>query len=309
MLKSDLILQQELLKDLTPEQIAVIEKLSENDEKAVLATKTGNHAQSIEDDVLEATGIAKNQGEKYFDYMKRAFGDFKSKIDALEVVKTDLTEKLAAAGKDGDKALQTQLDTANQALADANQKIQAFDTQINELKTNHATEIANRDKADTRSYATMEIGAASKGLKPRDGMTQEEFDDILNVKTESILSKYVPEVVEGTGGNKLVQWRDSEGKLVLNPENSNSPFTTSELVSKSIGSFAATTTPKGGTGGKGGGQGDIISLVNAKSRDEARKAIESDLASRGIEKNSPTYREEFNKSYNTPEVKALPLEA
>ena len=67
MLKKDIILQQEVLKDLTAEQVQAIETLSKNDENIVLGEKTGRDAQGIETDVLEATGIPKNQGEKYYD--------------------------------------------------------------------------------------------------------------------------------------------------------------------------------------------------------------------------------------------------
>ena len=179
MLNKDIILQQEVLKDLTAEQVQAIETLSKNDENIVLGEKTGRDAQGIETDVLEATGIPKNQGEKYYDYMKRAFSDYKNQIDTLSSTNDTLTTQLADGG--GNKVSSSQLDAAKQELIDANTRIEAFNTQISNLESDFAAQLADRDKASLMLGLNSEISGATAGLKPKSGYGEDEFLDIVQM--------------------------------------------------------------------------------------------------------------------------------
>lgn len=304
MLKKDIIVQQEVLKDLTAEQIQAIETLSKNDENTVLGEKTGSHAQGIETDVLESTGIPKNQGEKYFDYMKRAFADYKGQIGTLSSTNESLTAQLADGG--GDKVSKSQLEAAQQELVDANTKIEAFNSQISTLETDFASQLADRDKSTLMLGLNGEISGATAGLKPKAGYSTDEFLDIVQMKTDRLLQTHDVENI-GTALEPVYQWRDKAGKLLVNPQNANNPYSTKELVMREVGNYVDAGKKSGGTGVKAA-ESKTQSLGSASTKDEARIAIEADLASRGIAKGGDTYQVAFAEMYNTPEVKALPMQ-
>ena len=303
MLNKDIILQQEVLKDLTAEQVQAIETLSKNDENIVLGEKTGRDAQGIETDVLEATGIPKNQGEKYYDYMKRAFADYKNQIDTLSSTNDTLTTQLADGG--GNKVSSSQLDAAKQELIDANTRIEAFNTQISNLESDFAAQLAERDKASLMLGLKSEISGATAGLKPKSGYGEDEFLDIVQMKTDRLLQTHEVENI-GTATEPIYQWRDKAGKLLVNPQNANNPYSTKELIMREVGNYVDAGKKSTGTGVKGA-ESRTQSLGSASTKDEARIAIEADLASRGIAKGGDKYQAAFAEMYNTPEVKALPM--
>ena len=303
MLKKDIILQQEVLKDLTAEQVQAIETLSKNDENIVLGEKTGRDAQGIETDVLEATGIPKNQGEKYYDYMKRAFADYKNQIDTLSSTNDTLTTQLADGGNN--KVSSSQLDAAKQELIDANTRIEAFNTQISNLESDFAAQLSERDKASLMIGLKSEISSATAGLKPKSGYGQDEFLDIVHMKTDRLLQTHEVENI-GTATEPIYQWRDKAGKLLVNPQNANNPYSTKELIMREVGNYVDAVKKSSGTGLKGA-ESKNQSIGSASTKDEARIAIESDLASRGIAKGTDKYQAAFAEMYNTPEVRALPM--
>ena len=304
MLKKDIILQQEVLKDLTAEQISAIETLSKNDEDIVLGEKTGRDAQGIETDVLEATGIPKNQGEKYYDYMKRAYADYKGQIDTLSSKNETLAAQLADGS--GDKVSAAQFEATKQELIDANTKIEAFNSQISTLETDFATQLADRDKATLMLGLNSEISGATAGLKPKSGYGEDEFLDIVQMKTDRLLQTHDVENI-GTAIEPIYQWRDKAGKLLVNPQNANNPYSTKELIMREVGNYVDAGKKSNGTGVKGA-ESKTQSLGSASTKDEARIAIEADLASRGIAKGGDKYQAAFTEMYNTPEVKALPMQ-
>ena len=75
---------------------------------------------------------------------------------------------------------------------------------------------------------------------------------------------------------------------------------------REVGNYVDAGKKSSGTGVKGA-ESRTQSLGSASTKDEARIAIEADLASRGIAKGGDKYQAAFTEMYNTPEVKALPM--
>jgi len=79
MLTAAVIKAQGILATLTDEQVSALETLSRNDENAVIAQRIGETAGRIEESVKAASGIDKNQGEKYYDYVARVTKELAAK--------------------------------------------------------------------------------------------------------------------------------------------------------------------------------------------------------------------------------------
>lgn len=105
-----------------------------NVEEQIVSKKTKEHADAIEKDVKELTGIdKKDANEKYYDYLKRALAEKLSAIKPLEDKLKELQEK--GGGTDADKARIKQLE---QAIVDKkkeyDQKTADLTKHIHELK-------------------------------------------------------------------------------------------------------------------------------------------------------------------------------
>ena len=80
------------LAALSDEQLSIIAEMSRNDENTVIGTRIGELHGQYDNDVLSVTGIAKNQGEKSYDYVKRVLGEYKQKAAGTEALNTQITE-------------------------------------------------------------------------------------------------------------------------------------------------------------------------------------------------------------------------
>ena len=131
MITIEMLNQNTALNALTDAQKAAIAELSKNDEATVIGTKIGALHGQYDTDILNASGIAKNSGEKSYDYLKRVLGDYKAKLDGtktlsaqLEAQKKKVTEletKLAAGSSD---------ENVKQQLKDARHQVVQLQTQL-----------------------------------------------------------------------------------------------------------------------------------------------------------------------------------
>lgn len=162
----------------------------------VIAPITLKHAQTIEKDVKELTGIDKlNPDEKYFDYMKRAFTETKKAHTKLEAELTELKSK-------GDPSSQekARIGQLEKAIKDKNDEIltikQAGQKELSETKATY--EIKNVLAVLRASY------------KP--GIPQLAIDSVEEKVTNALKNS-----IQIKDGKTVVV--DTEGDVVLDKSN------------------------------------------------------------------------------------------
>jgi hypothetical protein len=99
MLTVEMLQQNTQLSGLTVEQFNAIAEMSRNDENTVIGTKIGALHGQYDSDILSITGVAKNSGEKSYDYLKRVLNANKTDLETLATTKQELaTAKAKAPG-------------------------------------------------------------------------------------------------------------------------------------------------------------------------------------------------------------------
>ena len=313
MLTKEVLSQQDVLKELTPEQITAIVTLSENDENAVIAEKTKRLAENLENDIKTVTGLDKNGGEKYFDYMKRVLSDYKTKaesgsnneeIEKLQSTIADLETKLK--NNAGDEDLKRQLQKATQDLSDSKSRVEQLETDLQKERTEAQTKLGEERKKLVNYEVSNLFNQALAGKKAKAGLNEETFKELVSVRTEKLLNSVTPEFIE-TDKGRVLQFRDNEGNIMTNPENLRNPFTASELILSKVGDLLHTDQQQNGTGTKPGQQnGGAVSVSGAKTQLEADELIRNQLHAQGKTTQDSDWNEAFNKIRDENEVHKLP---
>lgn len=314
------------LSALTDDQFSAIATLSKNDEQKVIDEKTGKWAQQIEDDFLQASGISKQSGERYFNYIKRGVKELKDKIDAagdattlqqeIETLKNQLKEK-----DKGDPASKATIQRLEQELADEKQRTTELQTSLTTAQSEHENALAQANNALIEYQFSQDWNAALKGMNPVDGMRKETFDELMASRMSAARSKYKlsPEAVSGSDA-KVIRLRDESGAIVNNPADLNNPMTVKALALQTMKDILA---PVDGDGNKGGGvkpfdpatgaaagsngQTGIGFRVTSTNRVGASKEIEKYLLDSGISTRHKDYQSSYKKLYDDNKVNELPL--
>lgn len=285
------------LSALTEAQMAAIAELSKNDEATVIGTKIGALHGQYDADILNTSGIAKNNGEKSYDYLKRVLGDFKTKLDStktlsaqLEAQKKKVTEletKLAAGGSD---------EALKQQLKDAKHQVVQLQAQL----TQKGEEFENAKKQYEQKEKDLQVGFAftnaTAGLKFKAGIADSVQKILLSAAKDEILAKGTPDFIDdGNGGKKLVL-RDENGNTLNNPKNNLNPYTLDELIMETSLKDVIDTgkqQPGGGTkpnpNNGGGGSSGTLDLSGVKTQLDADKAIENYLLSTGLTRDNAEF--------------------
>lgn len=294
------------LTALTPEQRAAIITLSRNDENTVIARHTGEIYRQMDESIKTATGIDRDGSEKTYDYLKRAttafagkykdYDSMKGQIDALTAEKKTLEEKLAKGG--GDEQLKSQ-------LASVQAELTATKNQFNELK-------AAKDKAEADHATALlglrvdsEVAKAKEGLKFKAGLSDQAIASLMGIAIAE-LKGYNPRY-EGEAGSEVVRYYDKDGVIMNNPDNKLNPFTTQELLMRSLKKLDILDEGKGGKGAGGGGShGGGAKTIQAATQVDAMDAIEKILIGKGMIKGSGDYQRELSKMWDENECDKLP---
>lgn len=298
------------LASLSDEQIKAIEELSTNDENTVIGAKIGELHGQYDSDVLSVTGVAKKQGEKSYDYVKRVLGDYKQKASGTEALNTKITDlqaeiegykKTIAEGK-GNEAIAQQLKDAQKQLADT-QKLYDTDKQTWENKYNSLNEQYQQ------SLINGEFDKALQGMKFKSIYPESVQKTLIDSAKRTVLSTAKPEWQEENGAKKLI-FRDAAGNIMTNPENKLNPFTPGELLKRELKDVLDTGRQQRGTethAGGGGGNG-YLDLAGAKTQVEADEAISSYLMSLGYTRGSKEFADEQLKLRKENGVDKLPIQ-
>lgn len=304
------------LTGLTDAQLTAIAEMSKNDENTVIGTKIGALHGQYDSDILSITGIAKNNGEKSYDYAKRVLNDYKSQIGSTATIQAQLAnaqkevqtlkDKLAAGA--GDETLKQQLKDAKAQVTQLQTQLTTKETEFNEAKAKLEGQIKD-------VHVDYAFQAATSALKFKAGITDGVKKILLASAKAEVLAKGTPDFVDDGKGGKTLVFRGADGNVLNNPANNLNPFTVQELVMQTSIKDVVDTgkqQPGGGTGpivaipGAGGGA-TLLDLSNVKNQLDADKAIESYLLSNGLTRDSAEFAEQSLQLRTENKVSELPI--
>lgn len=314
MITIEMLNQNAALSTLTDAQKAAITEISKNDEATVIGTKIGALHGQYDADILNVSGIAKAEGEKSYDYLKRVLGDYKTKLDGtktlsaqLEAQKNKVTEleaKLVAGGSD---------EALKQQLKDARHQVTQLQTQL----TAKTGELDRAKKDYEQKEKDLRVGFAftnaAAGIKFKADVSEPVKKILLAAAKDEILAKGTPDFIDdGNGGKKLVL-RDAAGNTLNNPKNNLNPYTIEELVMETSLKDVIDTgrqQPGGGTVPPvkpNGGGGTTLDLSGVKTQLEADTQIEKYLLSTGLTRDNAEFGNKVLEIRNENNVSELPI--
>lgn len=314
MLTVDMLRQNSALAELKNEVLEAIAEMSRNDENTVIGSKIGALHGQYDADIFSITGIAKNQGEKSYEYAKRVLNDYKAQITSTATIQAQLTN----AKKEVDSLKQKLADGAGdeqlkQQLKDVKTQVSQLQQQLTEKQAELDTQKQDFDKQVKSIYIDNAFQSAVSDLVFKPGITDGIKSVLINAAKAEVLSKYTPDYVENNGVKTLV-YRDQAGNIYNNPANNLNPFTTQELLMQTSIKDVIDTgkhTTGGGTKqvdrtGFAGGN-IILDLSSAKTQVEADKIIENHLLSNGLTRDSIEFAEQSLQLRTENNVNQLPL--
>lgn len=301
------------LAALSDEQLSIIEELSRNDENTVIGARIGELHGQYDNDVLSVTGIAKNQGEKTYDYVKRVLGDYKQKAAGAEALNTQITElktqiegykKTIAEGK-GNEAVAQQLKDAQKQLADTQALFEAKNKEWQE-------KYDSLNSQYQQSLIDAEFGKALQGMKFKSIYPESVQKTLIESAKRTILGTAKPDWVEENGARKLV-FRDAAGNIMTNQENRLNPFTPGELLQRELKDVLDTGRQQRGTGTQGnqggsGGASGSLDLTGITNQVDADNAISKHLMGLGYTRGSKEFSDEALKIRQENGVDKLPIQ-
>lgn len=316
MLTIEMLRQNASLTGLTDAQLTAIAEMSRNDENTVIGTRIGALHGQYDSDILSITGIAKNNGEKSYDYAKRVLNDYKSQISSTATIQAQLAnaqkevqtlkDKLAAGAGD---------ETLKQQLKDAKAQVTQLQTQLTTKETEYNDAKAKLEGQIKDVHVDYAFQAAANALKFKAGITEGVQKILLASAKAEVLAKGTPDFVDDGKGGKTLVFRGADGNVLNNPSNNLNPFTVQELVMQTSIKDVIDTgrqQPGGGTNPivtvpSGGGSATLLDLSNVKNQLDADKAIESYLLSNGLTRDSAEFAEQSLQLRTENKVNELPI--
>lgn len=308
-LSKDILKAQAVLAGLTDAQLDAVVTLSSNDETIVIGNRIGTLHGQYDTDVLEATGIAKAQGEKSYDYVKRVLKEFKDKAASVDTIKTELdTVK-------GEKAaLETKI---KEGSGDAHIKQQLLDTEkrandlqklLDDEKANAVTEKTKLEK-DLFSVKINTILDKELGQLKFKATIPESVKQVLIENAKAKLTVDSKPEFTTVNGKEVLVFRDATGNILNNQANGLNPFTASELLGQQLRDAlevaivkpgAGTTKPTVTVGST------ALDISGARSQVEADEMIETHLLQTGLTRTSEEFAAEQTKIRTELAVDKLP---
>lgn len=313
MLTVEMLNQNPALVSLSDSVKQAIAEMSKNDENTVIGTRIGQLHGQYDQDILSISGVAKNQGEKSYDYAKRVLSDYKAKIDGHKAVSDEL-----AAAKATVADLQSKLEKGEdkaeltKQLKDAKAQVTQLQSLLSTKENEFKTEKAKLEAATKDIHIDYAFQAATAGLKFKDGITENVQKILLNAAKAEILAKGTPDFIDETNGSKKFVLRDSEGLTINNPKNNLNPYTLAELLMETSlkDSIQEDKQQKGGGTGapkKTPSMGGTLDMAGVKTQVEADKLIESHLLANGLTRDSEEFADKLISLRNENNVSSLPI--
>lgn len=320
MLTEAIIKANQVLANLTPEQVMAIAALSKNDEDSVIANKYGEIYGGIDTVIEKVTGEKKPSGTKTTDWAETNLAKLKAKADKagdtaeLDKLRAELAQaKEDAKNSSGDKTLKAEVERLTKEVADEKKRVS--DLQANQSKTQVEWEAKLKVEQDKMIDLRIdnEANAALAGLKFKDEKLIPK--DLREIAIKAAKAKVLADgkadwIDDGNGGQRLV-FRDANGQVRNNPENKLNPFTFGELLTKELSAVIDTGHHQPGAGTKpgqsGGGGTPATDVTGAKSLVEADDIFTRNWFAQGKAKSDPDYNKEWQKMRDTL-PKELPMQ-
>lgn len=309
MLTKEILLANATLAGLSAEQLEAIATLSQNDEAAVIAKKTSDIYGGLDADILVASGVEKSGGEKTYDYAKRVIGTLKKSVDgakgnadkiaALEAEKAKLQAELE---KGGGEELQKQLNQSQTDLKSVMEKYNTLKENYDKAQSDFAAKLLN-----TRLDA--DLAGAAKGLKIKSGIPSAAAE-ILMKQAFAKLKASRPEYMENADGTQSLIFKDADGAVMRNPNNTLNPYTAAELLRKELGEMGVLENRQGkGTGTStdpNPAPAGVIDISGAKNQREAYEIIDKALIAQGKVAGSRAYQDAMDAAWKENNIVTLP---
>lgn len=312
MLTLDLLNANAALASLNDEQKQAIVTLSQNDENAVIAAKTGEIYGNLDTDILSTSGIGKNGTEKTYEYAKRVILDLKGKAentDALQTQIRSLTQKNAALEKsiaegNGNEQLNKELKQAKADLANVTNQFVELQKQKEEMSANY-----ERDIKGMQIDGAMQSAIASVKFKPE---LPEAATKVLMQQAIDKLKSMNPDFEDDGKGGKVIMFHDETGAVMRNIATNLNPYTAAELLNRELEQMGV--LDKGRQAAGGGtqtpivttGNGNGVSIEGAKTRTEAYDAITNVLVSQGLQPGSKEFGDAMTQAWKDNNISSLP---
>ena len=303
------------LSGLTDAQKAAIVELSKNDEAQVIGQRVGEIYGGLDNDILTASGIAKNGTEKTYDYAKRVIGEIKGQAAQVTNLQSQITEltnektRLQGIIDNGgaDEETKRQL---TQTKAD----LENVRNQYNELKTNYDNEKAEHEKTLFNVKLDGEFRTATNGLKFKADLPESARGVLLEQAIAKVKGMN-PEYIDNGAGGKVLGFMEN-GAVMRNPNNALRPYTAAELIARELTNMGVLDTGRQqqGAGSQqqqgGGGGGATLDFSGAKTQSEAQDIISNHLMQQGKIKGTKAFQEAMSQIWkdNADVLKSLPIQ-
>lgn len=282
---------------LTDEQYKAISDLSKRAESELVESKSkeiiGKIHQDYDND-MKALGFEKPEGKKSYEHIKDVVGKLKAEGENHTKEIARLKDEV---GK-GDDGLKRLLEDEKNRVKELQAKLDSETLKQVEMQNKFDTDLANYkiesefDRAISEMTFADNVDSSLKALA------------IKQAKSE-IMAELKGEWVDG-----VLMFRDANGILKNNPNNSLKPYTAGELIAEKsyIKTLLKTGRKAEGAGSKGGSGngGAFLDLSGCKNRVEADEAIDTYLLGKGLTRRSAEYQSEFTKlrtEYKVSEMK------
>ena len=309
MLTREILLANSTLAGLNAEQLEAIATLSQNDEAAVIAKKTSEIYGGLDADILVASGVEKSGGEKTYDYAKRVIGTLKKSVDgakgnadkiaALEAEKAKLQAELQ---KGGGEELQKQLNQTQTDLKSVMEKYNNLKADYDKAQSDFAAKLLN-----TRLDA--DLAGAAKGLKIKSGIPSAAAEILMKQAFDKLKASR-PEYIDNADGTQSLIFKDADGAVMRNPNNTLNPYTAAELLRKELGEMGVLENRQGkGTGTSTDPNplpAGVIDISGAKNQREAYEIIDKALIAQGKVVGSRAYQDAMDAAWKENNIVTLP---
>lgn len=313
MLTFELLNANAALSSLNDEQKQAIVTLSQNDENAVIAAKTGEIYGNLDTDILSTSGIGKNGTEKTYEYAKRVILDLKGKAentDALQTQIRSLTQKNAALEKsiaegNGNEQLNKELKQTKADLAKVTSDFVELQKSKEEMSAKY-----ERDIKGMQIDGAMQSAIGSIKFKPE---LPESATKVLMAQAIEKVKSMNPDFEDDGNGGKIIMFHDASGAVMRNKANNLNPFTASELLTRELDSMGVLDKGRQAAGGgtssptatAASGSG-AVSIEGAKTRTEAYDAITNVLVAQGLQPGSKEFGDAMTQAWKDNNISSLP---
>lgn len=311
MLTVDLLKKQPHLSGLTEEQFDAISTLSKNDEEMVMKEKIGEWAGRIENDFLSASGIEKNPGEKYFDYIKRGAAKLKDNLSTAQGRINSLSKQIDDGKSETiDEVAKREIEEWKSKYKDESQRSKSLEADNLKLKEDFEAQLLTEKNNRLKMESDSGIKSALAGFKPKNGLSDELFNETVNNRLNRFYETYTPEKVKGTDGKEFIQYRNANGDVYTNPNNLQKPFSPSEVAKSLISDIVEEKRVQNGLGTSGKSIASVGANLTGsfRSKTEATSAFREYASKSGIVYGSKEFNDKYAEFRKVNNIDELPLQ-